>query len=96
VVSAKVGDTHIYMTSLSGLPGETASQMVTIDNPNGVANDALQVEIAYDPAMLTPLSVEPTGLTQSFLLESNATSGVLSVAGLGSGLVIQGEGTFCK
>lgn len=93
-VKAIVGQARITMSNLSGEPGATLTQHLTIANPNQVANDGLQIELGYDPALLTPVAVRPTSLTKSFLLMDNHTtaSGTLIIAGLGSGLTIKGEG----
>ena len=47
-VAATIGGTRIFMTDMRGLQDDTLTQMITVDNPNHVANEALQIEIDYD------------------------------------------------
>ncbi|MFC1600779.1 cohesin domain-containing protein [Candidatus Sumerlaeota bacterium] len=93
-VPALVGATRIFMTNVRGNPGDTVSQMLTINNPNQVANDGLQLEVLYDPTMLTPTAMNKTILTEDFSLSENlaTANGHIIIAGTGSGVVIRGEG----
>ncbi|MFC1600778.1 FG-GAP-like repeat-containing protein [Candidatus Sumerlaeota bacterium] len=93
-VAAIVGATRIFMRNVRGNPGDTVSQMLTIDNPNQVANDGLQIEVLYDETMLTPTAMNKTILTEDFSLTENlaVANGHIIIAGTGSGVVIHGEG----
>ncbi|MFC1600781.1 LamG-like jellyroll fold domain-containing protein [Candidatus Sumerlaeota bacterium] len=93
-VSAIVGATRIFMANVRGNPGDTVSQMLTIDNPNQVANDGLQIDVLYDETMLTPTAMNKTILTEGFSLSENlaTANGHIIIAGTGSGVVIHGEG----
>ncbi|MCX7045425.1 MAG: hypothetical protein NTX50_08090 [Candidatus Sumerlaeota bacterium] len=93
-VEALVGATRVFMTNLRGLPGQKAQGWVTIDNPNDIANEAMLVEIKYDPALLSPSGVQTTPLSAAFHIDWNrgVSDGLLRTVGLGSGVKLVGEG----
>ncbi|MCX7044035.1 MAG: cohesin domain-containing protein [Candidatus Sumerlaeota bacterium] len=98
-MEALVGASRVFMSDIRGMPGTTISQRITIDNPNEISNEGLQVNINYDSAMLAPVAVRKTTLTQSFGLQSNlaVASGTLRIAGLmAQPTQITGEGNILE
>ena len=71
------------MTSIQGNPGDAISQMITIDNPNAIENEGLQIEVLYDKDLLTPMEIGKTALTEQFTFYDNLAlaDGKLIIAG---------------
>lgn len=98
VRTAIVGTASILMTDITGMPGATVSQTISVANPNELSGQNLHIEIDYDPAMLRPVAVNRTALTQSFSLSDNisSASGRLIVSGSGSSSSVRGEGNLLE
>ncbi|MBN1902011.1 hypothetical protein JW926_11875 [Candidatus Sumerlaeota bacterium] len=91
---ACVGAMRIFMSNIQGKPEEIISQMITLDNPNDIENENLELAIVYDEDMLTPIAINKTPLTESFNILSNlnTANGLLNLSGTSPGAVITGEG----
>ncbi|MCX7047914.1 MAG: dockerin type I domain-containing protein, partial [Candidatus Sumerlaeota bacterium] len=97
-VAALTGATRVFMTSARGFAGTSVTQRVTIDNPNDVSGQTFSMEVFYDPAMMYPLAVRPTALTEAFGIIWNEApnSGVVRAGGLGNDVQITGEGNVLE
>lgn len=93
-----IGSIRLYMLSLRGVPGQKVDQTLSIDNPNGILNQSLEIGIAYPHSMLSPMDLRHTPPTAGFLLSHNfsTAAGHLDITGTGSSLEIRGEGNILK
>ncbi|MCX7044037.1 MAG: cohesin domain-containing protein [Candidatus Sumerlaeota bacterium] len=98
-VEALIGASRVFMSDIRGMPGTTISQRITIDNPNEIGNEGLEIDLNYDPTKLTPVAIRKTALTQAFGLQSNLSlaNGALRIAGfMATPVQITGEGNILE
>ncbi|MBR4317620.1 MAG: hypothetical protein IKT85_02595, partial [Kiritimatiellae bacterium] len=72
--------------------GDTVEVVLAIENSLGVSGDAL-ITLSYDAAVLSPIAVRTTGLTDSLSVEETSTSGQWT-ARLSGDSVATGQGAF--
>lgn len=68
---------------------------LAVADARGLSGEGLALEVRYDPAVLTPVAVRTSGLTEGVALTDAAADGVWTVSGT-SGAVAGGAGTLAS
>ena len=103
IVGAGIGTVTLALSDYRGKPGGVAVLKVSTPLASGISATNLEIHIAYNPALLTPLSqidagsntVEKTTLTKQLSLVDNGfnAQGELIITAAGGG-VLTGSGTL--
>lgn len=93
LVPATTGKARLFMSSLRGEPGNVIVQHISMDNPNQLTDQDMEIRVRYNPAVLTPQGIRKSPLSNSLSFADNATSanGLLRIRGTGYTQII-GEG----
>jgi hypothetical protein len=87
IVSVSSGSVTLTMRPAKGAPGGLASINISINNAQGIIGEDLEIEVTYDPSVLSPAS---KGNPE---LESVSTTGLSSALGYSHNAAIA-DGTF--
>lgn len=103
IAGATVGGITLLMPDYFGKPGTNTILQINVPNASGISGTNLEIRVAYDPALLTPVaqvepgrnSVEKTGLSENLIITNNGATaaGEIIITGLGGG-VISGQGNL--
>jgi len=102
-VAAVPGGVTIWMSDYYGRPGSTTVLQINTPNAAGISGTNLEIQVAYDPKVLIPISqvdparatVEKTILTAGLQISDNSrdANGVLVITGPGGG-TLSGRGNL--
>lgn len=90
---AHLGGVELFVRDANGTTGQEAEVMVAINNSLGMAAKDLSLALEYDPALLEPRRVLPSGLTEAVDYTHGAADGAWRIDATG-GTVDPGAGTL--
>jgi len=90
---ATAGEIIITMPDIRGEAGESVRLPINLDCAWGVNGSGMEIHLTYDTALLAPIAVEKTVLTEGFTFVDNVdvADGQIDIAGVGGGTLV-GEG----
>lgn len=84
---------HVWLTDTSGFTGSNVTVVVSMNNSMGVAAGGLSMDFTFDPAVLEPVAIRPTGLTDALDYTADVADGTWRLAATG-GEIGTGAGRF--
>ena len=85
----------VWLNDTSAFTETNVEMVVSINNSMGISADGLTMAFAYDPAVLTPVEILPTGLTEGMDFTASTGNGVWTLAANG-GEIKMGAGRFLR
>ena len=89
------GGIEIWMRDTSSFTCANVSVVVSVNNSMDLAADGLLIRFRYDPTVLEPVLMKPTGLTDSLVFGATVDEGVWSLVATG-GTISVGSGQFLE
>jgi len=93
VVNAMLGTVAFSWRPAAGFAGENVTVDLSVENARHLSADNLQLQVKYDPAVLVPVEIKKSGLTEKLNLVETRGAGSWLVTGKG-GSIGSGAGTF--
>lgn len=93
--SASLGTILVTMRDVRGLPDTDVTLAINVPYATGITGNGMDIKVTYDTALLSPIEVQKTVLTQSFTFVDNISiaNGQINISGISaSGATITGEG----
>ncbi len=84
---------HVWLTDTSGFTGSNVTVVVSMNNSMGISAEGLSMGFTFDPAVLKPVAIRPTGLTDALDYTADVADGTWRLAATG-GEVGTGAGRF--
>ncbi len=93
--SASLGTIEVWMPDVRGPSGTNVTLPINVTYATGITGNGMDIKVTYEPALLTPVEIQKTVLTQTFTFLDNISiaNGQLNISGISSeGATITGEG----
>ena len=92
-VRVEFGKVRFIWRPAAGFVGDVVDVVLAAENAYGLAAESFQLKLVYDEAVLTPIEVKRSGLTENLRFSSTWSRGSWIVAGTG-GEITAGTGAF--
>lgn len=93
IVRVEVGKAVFHWGDASGFDGDEITVDLGVENSLALSGTGLMLSVGYDPAVMKPVIVKPSGLTEAIVFTESIDNGRWTITANG-GEISAGSGTF--